>query len=63
MCNLSLGVWETLCTHFVPFSFKKNKNKKKKNFMHVHVCLKILVDFKNCDLILIGELKIFEHMI
>jgi hypothetical protein len=31
--------------------------------MHVHVCLKILVDFKNCDLILIGELKIFEHMI
>jgi hypothetical protein len=45
----------TLC----PF-FKKKKEKKKNEVIHVHVCLKILVDLKNCDLILIGEFKILN---
>ena len=39
VCNLSLGVWRHIYTHFVPFLLKKKK-------MHVHVCLEILVDLR-----------------
>ena len=45
MCNLSLGLWgghlHTLSLFLLVF-LKKTK-------MHVHICLKILVDLKNCD--------------
>jgi hypothetical protein len=54
MCNLSLEVWEAL-THTLSHIFEQKKKK-----LHVHVCLKILVDLRNCDLSLIGELKILN---
>ena len=61
MCNLSLGIQETHYTHFIPIFVSSFISKKKK--MHVYVCLQILVDLKNYDLIFMGVLKTFEHMI